>query len=72
VNGPRYRLTIEPARSNVPVPQRLRALLKYALRACNLRCLAVEELPPAPADLPQDAAQRPGGSEASGKGDRLA
>jgi hypothetical protein len=55
-NGPHYRLTLEPARSNVPIAQRLRALLKYVLRACNLRCLVVEELPPEPAPCPRTVA----------------
>jgi hypothetical protein len=45
-NGPRYHLTLCPRRSDIPIAQRLRALLKYALRSCNLQCVSVEELPP--------------------------
>ena len=30
---------------SVPWPERVRQLLKYALRACRLRCIKVEGLP---------------------------
>jgi len=38
-------LTLRPMPSAIPVPIRLRALLKYALRGLSLRCVAVSGLP---------------------------
>ena len=72
---PDYRLTLRPLPSSIAPAIRLRALLKYALRACRLRCVHVEELPAdsgatrgaeRPADASVDAAN--GMSSASGDG----
>lgn len=44
-------LRFRPLRDAVPLANRVRFLLKYALRTCNLRCVRVEGLPedePAP------------------------
>jgi hypothetical protein len=38
-------LRFRPLADPVPWPHRVRQLLKYALRACNLRCVRVEGLP---------------------------
>ena len=38
-------LVFRPLRDAVPWPSRVRRLLKYALRSCNLRCVKVERLP---------------------------
>lgn len=38
-------LRFRPLRDSMPWPQRVRRLLKYALRACKLRCERVEGLP---------------------------
>jgi hypothetical protein len=38
-------LRFRPLRDSVPWPHRVRRLLKYALRACNLRCEGIEHLP---------------------------
>lgn len=38
-------LRFRPLRDNVAWPARVRRLLKYALRACRLRCIRVEGLP---------------------------
>jgi hypothetical protein len=46
-NGPRYRVELQPLRSDVPVDVRLRHLLKLALRACQLRAVSVREIRPA-------------------------
>lgn len=42
---PDFRLTLRPTPGDVPAAVRLRAVLKYALRACGLRCVRVEEVP---------------------------
>ncbi|MHB1422132.1 MAG: hypothetical protein ACYC3I_02825 [Gemmataceae bacterium] len=39
-------LRFRPLRDAVAWPHRVRRLLKYALRVCNLRCIRVEGLPP--------------------------
>jgi hypothetical protein len=39
------RLIFRPLRDSVPWPSRVRRLLRYALRACKLRCERVEGLP---------------------------
>jgi hypothetical protein len=39
------RLVFQPLRDAVPWSNRVRRLLKYALRACGLKCVRVEELP---------------------------
>jgi hypothetical protein len=44
-DGEKVRLVFRPLRDAVPWPARVRRLLKYALRACNLRCTCIEELP---------------------------
>ena len=38
-------LRFYPLRDSVPWPNRVRLPLKYALRACNLRCVRVKGLP---------------------------
>jgi hypothetical protein len=42
--GEAYRVTLRPVGDGPPVAVRLRHLLKLALRACGLRCLAVEKI----------------------------
>ncbi len=42
-----YQLTLRPLRSEVPAINRLRRLLKMALRSCDLRCISVAEVPAA-------------------------
>lgn len=43
---PRYQLTLAPVAGNgYPVTQRLKRLLKFALRACGLRNEGLIELP---------------------------
>jgi hypothetical protein len=44
---PVYRLTLTPTGEGPPGPIRLRAILKAALRRFGLRCVGVEEVPPA-------------------------
>lgn len=39
------RLVFRPLRDSVPWPNRVRHLLKFALRALKLRCVRVEGLP---------------------------
>jgi hypothetical protein len=39
---PDIRIVLRPLPSSRPLEQRLKALLKYALRALRLKCLAVE------------------------------
>jgi len=57
---PRFVLTLAlmpdaPGAEPFPVEQRLRRLLKYALRACRLRCVsATEETPLAEGDPDDD------------------
>lgn len=43
----RYVLTLEPKADEVPAIVRLRALLKHAIRAFRLRCVAIH-----PEDVP--------------------
>lgn len=38
-------LHFRPLADNVPWPHRVRRLLKYALRVCNLRCERIVNLP---------------------------
>ncbi len=38
-------LRFRPLRDAVPLPNRVRQLLKYALRTCKLKCERVEALP---------------------------
>ena len=48
VHGPpdRYQLTVVPVRGNgYPVSQRLKRLLKFALRSCGLRSEGLVKLP---------------------------
>jgi hypothetical protein len=40
-----YVVRLRPLPSNIAPAIRLRQVLKFALRACRLRCLAVQELP---------------------------
>lgn len=55
---PRYVLTLQPVPGHPGEPaQRLRRALKYLLRACGLRCLKAEELPPK--EGPTDATPPP-------------
>ena len=54
-----YRLSLRPEPSGPDhlgrLPSlRLRAVLKYALRACSLRCIAVAETGPEPPDDTED------------------
>lgn len=48
--GAEVRLVFRPLADTVPWPHRVRRLLKFALRFCNLRCVRLENLPPQPAD----------------------
>jgi hypothetical protein len=58
---PDYRLTLRPLASDVPVPVRLRSVLKRLLRSYQFRAVAVEEVraePPAtPAVLPGEPSE---------------
>jgi hypothetical protein len=49
----RFRLTVQALPSAVPAARRLARGLKYLLRACGLKCVAVEELPARPAGVAQ-------------------
>jgi hypothetical protein len=53
---PRFRLTVRPERSSVPVEVRLRRAIKTLLRAFHLR---VVELEPLPAERETTAEQGP-------------
>lgn len=45
----RYRIEIEALADDPrPGPVRLRSLLKFALRACRLRCVTLNEVKPVP------------------------
>ncbi|HJT78830.1 MAG TPA: hypothetical protein VJ739_16615 [Gemmataceae bacterium] len=58
---PTFRVTLEALPAAVPVPSRIRALLKHALRSLSLRCRSVEEVPPAGGPAPAaDGSGRPG------------
>jgi hypothetical protein len=37
----RITLTLKPLRDTQPLTSRLRRLLKFALRSCGLRCVAI-------------------------------
>ena len=39
-----FRITLVTQRSATPVMNRIRSLLKYALRVCGLRCVEVIEV----------------------------
>ncbi len=52
---PEYRLTFRALPGELPVPIRLRHLLKDALRSYGLRCTAIEEVKPSnPDPLPKE------------------
>jgi hypothetical protein len=38
-----YTITLRPLKSDVPTIIRIRAILKYALRACKLMCIDIKE-----------------------------
>jgi hypothetical protein len=59
-NGPLILVTLSPQEDPVPRAVRLRRALKYFLRACNCRCLAVEEMPFPPPRTAQDRSDGPG------------
>jgi hypothetical protein len=46
---PTYRVILKAVPSDIPAVARLRRLLKIALRACQLRCVRIEEVRPHPA-----------------------
>lgn len=48
------RLILRPLADSVPWPNRVRMLLKIALRAFRLRCVRVEELPKESPTLAQE------------------
>lgn len=57
-------LTLRPLKSAVPVGVRVRAALKYCLRAVELRCVDAREIPaeaPAEVGLAEANAEAPGG-----------
>jgi hypothetical protein len=58
----RIILELTPLASDVPVAVRLRHLLKFALRAQQLRAVEIRE---SPADAPAVAQAGPGGGEAT-------
>jgi hypothetical protein len=63
---PDYLLVLRPLASAYPPAVRVRHLLKFALRSCDLKCIkAVEIAPPAAQDGPGDATDR-GGSPVRG------
>jgi hypothetical protein len=52
MGGEMVKLTFVALRDDVDFAIRLRALLKYGLRSCRLRCRAVEDVPAFPSDAP--------------------
>jgi hypothetical protein len=52
---PVFRIDLEALPSEIPPEIRLRAVLKMALRRCELKCLRVEELPAGGAGKPASA-----------------
>jgi hypothetical protein len=57
-------LTFRPLPDDVPVSVRVRHLLKYALRAQRLRCVAMVGVPTVPAATPQPAPETRSADEA--------
>jgi hypothetical protein len=57
--GEEIWLRLRAQRDTAPFTIRLRAALKYLLRACRLRCVEISEVPPfretAPTDPPPNA-----------------
>jgi hypothetical protein len=63
-----YILRLRPLRSGIPVPVRLKHLLKLALRVCELRAVSVEEIAPSGANTSGNAQDAPKTGPGPGNG----
>jgi hypothetical protein len=55
----RFTLILEPLPDDVPAEIRLRRPLKHLLRACRLRCVRVDDAPPADHTSPASTQEVP-------------
>jgi hypothetical protein len=58
--GPDIVIRLRPQKDPVPRMARLRRGLKYLFRACNCRCISIEEVPAKAPGVAQDRADAAG------------